>query len=92
MKVFLGGMLSELAKTSEIEIALDKTVSLDIFFSDHLFAKYPALALRIADEQKRIRKHVAVFVGEKHVRFLENENTTVSPGDDVHIFPAVSGG
>jgi len=85
-------MLREFAQTNEIEIELKKPIALEKFFTDHLFAKYPSLALRVADEQLKIRKHVAVFVGETHVRFLDNEKTFVEPDDDIHIFPAVSGG
>jgi molybdopterin converting factor small subunit len=92
MKVFLGGMLRELAGRSEIEIELKKPVSLNEFFSDYLFARYPSLALRVADEQMKIRPHVAVFIGDKHIRFLENEKSVIAPGDQISILPAVSGG
>ena len=54
-----------------------------------LDARYPGMAFRIVDEQRRIRKHIAIFIGQNLVR------TLAAPlrGDErVQIVGALSGG
>ena len=42
----------------------------------------------ILDERGRIREHVNVFVNKEYGQ----ENTPVTPGDRLHVIPAISGG
>lgn len=49
---------------------------------------HPRLAGWVLDEQGRIREHVGVFVNEDRV----GSDAPVSPGDRVHVLPAISGG
>ena len=51
--------------------------------------RYPGLRFRIIDEQDGIRPHVRFFVNREQVRRLD---TALAPGDEVHIFQALSGG
>ena len=51
--------------------------------------RYPGLRFRIIDEQDGIRPHVRFFVNHEQVRRLD---TALAPGDEVHIFQALSGG
>jgi molybdopterin converting factor small subunit len=46
----------------------------------------------VRDEQRRLRRHVNVFVGTENVRDLREQGTPVAGGDEVAIIPAVSGG
>ncbi|MGQ0630093.1 MAG: ubiquitin-like small modifier protein 1 [Sporichthyaceae bacterium] len=59
---------------------------------DTLVTPWPALDRRIRDERGAIRRHVNVFVGEVHVRDTGGLDTTVTPGTEIHVIPAVSGG
>jgi sulfur-carrier protein len=47
---------------------------------------------RVMDEQGRVRPHVNVFVGSESIRDSGGLETRLSPGDELHIIAAVSGG
>lgn len=51
--------------------------------------RYKGLAFRVVDEHGRIRRHIAMFVGEVMVRDL---SVQVAPNDRVQIVGALSGG
>ena len=53
---------------------------------------YPSLYSNICDETGRVRPHVNLFVNKSHVRDRQGLYTTLAPGDDLFILPAVSGG
>lgn len=59
---------------------------------DHLAAVHPDLERRVRDEQRRLRRHVNLFLGSENVRDLGEQGTPVGGGDEVAIIPAVSGG
>ncbi|MGQ9427202.1 MoaD/ThiS family protein [Gilvimarinus sp. F26214L] len=54
-----------------------------------LDTRYRGLAFRIVDEQERIRRHVAIFVGENMVRRLD---VRLQAGARIQIVGALSGG
>lgn len=54
-----------------------------------LDAKFPGIRFRMIDEQDRVRQHMSIFVNGEAVRVLD---TALSPGDDVQILQALSGG
>jgi molybdopterin converting factor small subunit len=56
---------------------------------DDLERRYPGIRFRMVDEQNRIRPHMRVFVNREAVRGLD---APLSPGDDVQILQALSGG
>jgi molybdopterin synthase sulfur carrier subunit len=51
--------------------------------------RFPGIRFRVIDEQDRIRPHINVFVRRTLVRDL---SCPLSPGDDVFILGALSGG
>jgi len=59
---------------------------------DAIGSIHPALERRVRDEQRELRVHVNVFVGEENIRTLAGARTTVQAGDEVSIIPAISGG
>jgi molybdopterin synthase sulfur carrier subunit len=59
---------------------------------NNLERSYPGLKERICDEQNNIRRFVNVFVNDEDIRFLQDTETAVKPGDEVSIFPAIAGG
>jgi sulfur-carrier protein len=59
---------------------------------DSLEQSYPGLKERICDEKNNIRRFVNVFVNDEDIRFLQDAETAVKPGDEVSIVPAIAGG
>ncbi len=52
----------------------------------------PVLYRNICDETGTVRRHLNVFVNSDNARDLDGVETTLTPGDEVTILPAVSGG
>ncbi|MGZ4693940.1 MAG: MoaD/ThiS family protein [Acidimicrobiales bacterium] len=59
---------------------------------DALGRAHPALERRIRDEQGVVRTHVNLFVGDDNVRALDGLGTRLSPGTELTILAAISGG
>jgi molybdopterin synthase sulfur carrier subunit len=59
---------------------------------ESLDAQYPGLKERLCDEAGELRRFVNVYVNGEDVRFLSGLATSLSPGDEVSIVPAVAGG
>lgn len=59
---------------------------------EELDRRHPGLASYIVDETGRLRRHVAVFVGEEPIRDRERLGDRLSPDDRVFILQALSGG
>lgn len=59
---------------------------------DGLESTYPGLKERICDEQGEIRRFVNIYINGEDVRFLSGLETSLKPGDEVSIVPAVAGG
>jgi molybdopterin converting factor small subunit len=51
--------------------------------------RFPGIRFRVIDEQNRLRKHMKVWINDEAVRDLA---TPVTPGDEVTIMQALSGG
>jgi molybdopterin converting factor small subunit len=60
---------------------------LDVLAVDH-----PALERRVRDEQGHTRVHVNLFVGADNIRDLDGLATAITPGQEMSIIPAISGG
>ena len=56
---------------------------------EDLDRRHPGIRFRIVDEQDGVRSHVKFFVNREQVKELD---VALSPGDEVHIFQALSGG
>ncbi len=59
---------------------------------DGVFAANPMLRSYLLDDQGRLRKHVKVFVGGRVVSDTAGLSDSVSAGDEVFVFQALSGG
>ena len=51
--------------------------------------RFPGVMFRVIDEQRRIRPHINIFLGEQSVRDLD---TPVASGSEIYIVGALSGG
>jgi len=83
--VRLRAPLSELAGGNR-ELHLDGATVSEVLRA--LEGAHPEIAGWILDEQGHIRRHVNVFVN----RETGSEDTSLAPGDTVHVLPAISGG
>jgi molybdopterin converting factor small subunit len=54
-----------------------------------LDAHHRGLRFRMIDEQDRIRRHIRIFVNARETDTLD---VALSPGDEVHLVCALSGG
>jgi hypothetical protein len=54
--------------------------------------RYPGFALYVGDETGRLRRHVNVFVGQDPICDRDALSDAVSPGDEIYILQALSGG
>lgn len=57
-----------------------------------LQGRYPGIKERLVDETGAIRRFVNVYVNEEDIRFLQNQETPIKPGDEISIIPAIAGG
>lgn len=57
-----------------------------------LWARHPGVRDRVLTEQGQVRPHVNIFVGRDSIRYTGGLATPVSPGAEISIVPAVSGG
>ncbi|NDC34436.1 MAG: MoaD/ThiS family protein [Synechococcaceae bacterium WB9_2_112] len=74
----------------------DATASLEAASVDALIdaldARYPGIKGRLCDESGKLRRFLNVYVNSEDIRFLDNQQTPLSDGDEVSIVPAVAGG
>ncbi len=57
-----------------------------------LQSRYPGIQERLLDEKGEVRRFVNVYVNEEDIRFLQNQQTPLKPGDEISIIPAIAGG
>jgi molybdopterin synthase sulfur carrier subunit len=78
---------------SKLRVECADALTLESVFA-RLRPIYPGVVERALDEQGRIRDHVNVFVDGESIRASARQGmqTPVTPGAEVWILPAVSGG
>lgn len=59
---------------------------------DAVFEQHPRLRGYVVDDQARLRKHLAVFVGGEPLRDREHLSDLVAPDGAVYVYQALSGG
>lgn len=59
---------------------------------DSLTSSYPELGKRLFTADNQVNRFINVYVNDEDIRFLEDLNTAVKPGDEVSIVPAIAGG
>lgn len=78
--------------SGQSSIAIDEDAANVRELLQALWRLHPALKDRVVDEQGQIRQHINIFVAGEAIRLTGNQETTVPPGSEVMIVPAVSGG
>lgn len=56
------------------------------------FARHPQVRTYVLDDQGRVRRHVAVFVGGEQLRDPATQSDAVADGDEITVMQALSGG
>ena len=57
-----------------------------------LTTKHSGLKAHLYNEQGKLRSFVNVYLNDEDIRYLDKEQTAVSPGDTLSIIPSVAGG
>jgi MoaD family protein len=57
-----------------------------------LNSDYPEFGKRLYKSENEINRFINVYVNDEDIRFLDNLNTALKPGDEVSIVPAIAGG
>ena len=74
----------------------EASVSLEAASIDGLLqaleGRYPGIQTRLCDENGKLRRFLNLYVNSEDIRFLDNQATLLSDGDEVSIVPAVAGG
>ena len=52
----------------------------------------PGIKARLCDDEGKPRRFLNFYVNSEDIRFMDNDNTSLSDGDEVSIVPAVAGG
>ena len=83
LREFAGGRSKVTVEQSPVTLA--EALSL-------LWRLHPGLRDRLTTEQGQMREHVSIFIGEEDVRYTGGLASPVSPGSEISIVPAISGG
>lgn len=59
---------------------------------DSLLQRYPVLKKQLYTEDGRLRSFVNVYLNDEDIRYLQQTDTTVKPGDTISIVPSIAGG
>jgi molybdopterin synthase sulfur carrier subunit len=53
---------------------------------------HPQLGKHLFNEDGKLRSYVNVYLGDEDIRYLDGEDTVLTPGETVSIIPAIAGG
>jgi molybdopterin synthase sulfur carrier subunit len=85
-----GALREFTAGRSQVEIEHPATTLADALSA--LWSLYPGVRDRIATEQEQVREHINIFIGDENIRYTGGLASPLSPGSEISIVPAVSGG
>lgn len=54
--------------------------------------QFPGMKERLLDENGKIRRFINFYVNDEDIRFLKQDETPLSEGNEVSIIPAIAGG
>ncbi len=54
--------------------------------------QFPGIKDRLLDEGGKIRRFINFYVNDEDIRFLKQDETPLSDGNEVSIIPAIAGG
>ncbi|MFB3077886.1 MAG: ubiquitin-like small modifier protein 1 [Lysobacterales bacterium] len=57
-----------------------------------LKGQYPELGQRLYKSDNELNRFINIYLNDEDIRFLQNLDTPVKPGDELSIVPAIAGG
>lgn len=88
-KVLIPTPLRKLTNNEEV-IEIDAATIGDAI--QELQSRFPGIKERLLDDSGAVRRFVNVYVNEEDIRFLQDQQTKLSDGDEISIIPAIAGG
>ena len=89
MKVLIPTPLRQYTgKQATVEVAADSIREM----LSALTSRFPDLRKQLFADNGKLRRFVNIYVNDEDIRYLENENTSISESDTVSIVPSVAGG
>ena len=89
--ITLPGVLQELAD-GRASLTLEGAPATVAEAMATLHEAWPALYTRIMTEEREVRPHVNLFVGDREIRRTGGLETPLEEGAEILVLPAVSGG
>ena len=77
--------------TNGIETIEVEALTIGAIFEE-LDEKYPGIHERLCESTGELRRFINVYVNGEDIRFLDRLKTTVTPGAEISIVPAIAGG
>ena len=74
--------------SAEVEAAGDSVAAV----IEDLERQFPGMRERLLEDGGELRRFINVYVNQEDIRFLQGAKTTLRPGDEVSIVPAIAGG
>lgn len=59
---------------------------------ENLESSHPGIKSRLCGDSGKLHRFVNIFANDEDIRFLDNLDTALKPGDEVSIVPAIAGG
>ncbi len=59
---------------------------------DGLCQQYPDLGKRLFKNENEVNRFINLYLNDEDIRFLDQLETKVKPGDELAIVPAIAGG
>lgn len=90
IKVRIPTPLRKLTKDQEI-VDFDSCTDIGQLL-DLLETSFPGIKERLCDEKGEVRRFINIYLNDEDIRFLQSRATSLKPGDEVSIVPAIAGG
>lgn len=59
---------------------------------NQLESAHPGIKSKLCDDNGNVRRFINIYADSEDIRFLDNLDTSLTPGAEVQIIPAIAGG
>ncbi len=85
---FLGPLKQVVGGEEVIELEADTIAGV----IERLSERYEGVSDRLLEPDGALHRHINIYVNEEDIRFKEQQQTALSPGDVVTVISAIAGG
>lgn len=89
IKVRIPAPLQKITQNKQ-EVSLDAANIKELI--SELEKQFPGMKERLLDENGKIRRFINFYVNDEDIRFLKQDETLLTEGNEVSIIPAIAGG